>query len=531
MAFFCIHCRSEIDPKYKACPFCGEPITDFLRNHLEAPLDGKYQILSRLGVGGMGEVYKVLHLHLNSIRVIKLMRASITADPGAHERFQREARMATRINHPNVAALFDFSTLPDGSRYMVWEHIEGTNLHELIDARGPLSPRYAAKLAIEALHGLDAIHRAGIVHRDMSPENLMIARDEEGEEHVKIIDLGIAKQWSEEADEKTKTGMFVGKWKYCSPEQLGMLNAGERIDGRADLYSFGIVLYEMLTGVPPFQADTPHAYLLLHASERPRALREANPSVTTSRQLEALIFRAMEKDRSKRFASAREFAQALEAILPTLDDKPGAAAVPASSVPTEEITRAPMPIAPDGPTVATPKPDEIELAGEPLVETSAVPRDRIPRPPGKRSRAWLAIPGVIVVAVIIAAAMGGAAMFRKHDEPVAPKAPPISTSTVNVTAARDPRAQAHLGINAFPWAGVTSIRNLADGSDVKIDPSLVTPVLIDLPPGKYAITLANPDFRDPITRTVLLKAGSDQTIEVPFSNPATAPIPSFGGGQ
>src|SRR5438105_15018717 len=133
MAFFCLHCRSEIDSKFKACPFCGEAVTDFLRKHLEAPIDGKYQILSRLGVGGMGEVYKALHVHLNALRVLKLMRANIASDPGAHERFLREARMATRIQHPNVAALFDFSTLEDGSRYMVWEHIEGPNLHELID--------------------------------------------------------------------------------------------------------------------------------------------------------------------------------------------------------------------------------------------------------------------------------------------------------------------------------------------------------------------------------------------------------------
>src|SRR5256714_15297737 len=192
MSFSYIHCRSEIDPNFKACPYCGEPISDFLRRYLDAPVDGKYQILARLGVGGMGEVYKVLHVHLNAIRVIKLMRATIAAEAGAHERFLREARMATRIHHPNVAALFDFSTLDDGSRYMVWEYIEGTNLHELIEAKGPLSARYAAKLASEALHGLDAIHKAGIVHRDISPENLMITRDEEGEEHVKIIDLGIA---------------------------------------------------------------------------------------------------------------------------------------------------------------------------------------------------------------------------------------------------------------------------------------------------------------------------------------------------
>ena|ERR1051325_6021672 len=93
MPFFCIHCKSDIDPKYKACPFCGEPITEFLRRYLEHPLDGKYQILSRLGIGGMGEVYKVLHVHLNAIRVIKLMRANIATDPGAHDRFQREARL------------------------------------------------------------------------------------------------------------------------------------------------------------------------------------------------------------------------------------------------------------------------------------------------------------------------------------------------------------------------------------------------------------------------------------------------------
>src|SRR6185295_14385603 len=324
MSFFCIHCKTEIDPKFKACPFCGEAITDFLRRYLETPLDGKYQILSRLGVGGMGEVYKVLHIHLNQIRVIKLMRSNIASDAGANERFLREARLATKIHHANVATLFDFSTLDDGSHYMVWEYIEGTNLHELIDQRGPLSPRYAVRLATEALLGLDAIHRAGIVHRDVSPENLMITRDDDGEERVKIIDLGIAKSSSAD-DNNTKTGMFVGKWKYCSPEHLGMLPPGERIDGRADIYSFGIVLYEMLTGVPPFRADTPHAYLMMHSAEQPKALRETNPQVEAPPELEALIFRALEKDRTKRFATARELAQALERLAPSLSDASGAA--------------------------------------------------------------------------------------------------------------------------------------------------------------------------------------------------------------
>ncbi|HEY5609990.1 MAG TPA: protein kinase [Thermoanaerobaculia bacterium] len=335
MAFFCINCKSAIEPKFKACPFCGEPITDFLRRYLDQPIDGKYQILSRLGIGGMGEVYKVLHTHLNAIRVIKLMRPNIMTEEGAHDRFVREARLATKIHHPNVATLYDFSSLEDGSYYMVWEYIEGTNLTELIRGKGCLSPRYAAMLAAQALHGLDAIHRAGVVHRDISPENLMILADEEGDERVKIIDLGIAKQWGDTADDKTKTGMFVGKWKYCSPEHLGMMKEGERIDGRADLYSFGIVLYELLTGAPPFLADSPHRYLLLHATENPRPLATANPGVTAPAELEAAIFKALEKERNNRFASAREFARTLEALLPSLPDT---AAVPIAPEYDEEST-------------------------------------------------------------------------------------------------------------------------------------------------------------------------------------------------
>src|SRR6266849_477510 len=401
MAFSCIHCRSEIDPTFKACPFCGEPITDFLRKHLEEPVDGKYQLLSRLGVGGMGEVYKVLHVHLNAVRVIKLMRSAIANDKAAHDRFLREARLATRIQHPNVAALFDFAELDDGSFYMVWEFIEGTNLHELIESNGPLSPKYAAKLAVQALRGLDAIHRAGIVHRDISPENLMITRDDEGQERVKIIDLGIAKTGGDEGDDKTATGMFVGKWKYCSPEHLGMLPEGQRIDGRADLYSFGIVLYEMLTGVPPFQADTPHAYLMLHSSEKPRALVEVNPSMPSSPALEALIFRALEKDRKKRFASAREFACATEEIEPSLNDQIGASRpLPRAVEVTEEPTKVASPtqlsggVPPKALAVDSKTPTELTDHGKPIanrelrkVSTTNV----VPLPPRPRSRiAWIA---------------------------------------------------------------------------------------------------------------------------------------------
>lgn len=525
MPFFCIHCRSEIDSKFKACPYCGEPITDFLRRYLDQPIDGKYQILARLGVGGMGEVYKVLHLHLNSIRVIKLMRASIAGEAGADERFIREARLATRINHPNVAALYDFSTLDDGSRYMVWEYIEGTNLHELIESHGPLSPRYAARLAVEALHGLDAIHRAGIVHRDISPENIMICRDEEGEQRVKLIDLGIAKQGDATDGGKTATGMFVGKWKYCSPEHLGMLDAGERIDGRADLYSFGIVLYEMLTGVPPFQADTPHAYLMLHSSEKPRTLAEVNPSMPASPKLEALIFRALEKDRKKRFATAREFARALEDLEPSLDDRAGALPpLPKAVEVTEEPTRVSSPTVPSGgaplktvpidqnaPTVVTQQGKPIAARELRKVSTT----DVFPIPPRRRS------PLIWLLAAVVAAAIGVFAVMM-HDK--TPSTPPQTAATSLV-----PAAQGRVALNAFPWGEVTSIRNIASGSTVDLKAPVVTPTPIDLTPGTYEITLSNRSFRSPITRKVEVKAGEEQLVNVQFADPATATLPNFEG--
>jgi serine/threonine protein kinase len=526
MAFFCIHCKSEIDPKFKACPYCGEAITDFLRRHLETPIDGKYRILSRLGVGGMGEVYKVLHVHLNTIRVIKLMRANIAADPGANERFLREARLATKIHHPNVATLFDFSTLEDGSFYMVWEYIEGINLHELINQRGPLSPSYAARIGAQALMGLDAVHRAGIVHRDVSPENIMIARDDEGVEHVKIIDLGIAKSSAAE-DNNTKTGMFVGKWKYCSPEHLGMLPAGERIDGRADIYSFGIVLYEMLTGVPPFQADTPHAYLMMHSQTRPRAIRETNPKAATSPELESLVFRALEKDRTQRFATAREFGQALDAIAPLLSDTAGVPPpLPPASEVTNEATRVMdrareasdaatvMSIAQDTPTVNT------QLRSPSPIEVAA------PVAKPNRRNSIIAIAAVVVIALLV----GGWMMTRNHPIPGPVSTEPVQQASTVSLPVQDHNAvtqPGRLGINAFPWANVTSIRNVDNGQDVEISTTLMTPTPVELPPGRYEVTLSNPRFRS-VTRTVAIDSGEDETLNVTFRDPASAALPDFG---
>jgi len=266
-------------------------------------VDDKYRVLERLGAGGMGEVYKVEHVYLRATRVIKVIRPQISETADAHDRFLREAQLATKVQHPNVATLHDFSALPDGSHYMVWEYIEGENLAQLIRRRGVLPPAAAIRVTRQALAGLEAIHRAGIIHRDISPENLMIT-----DGNVKIIDLGVAK--AEQGDyATTQTGMFLGKLRYSSPEQLGFLPPGEKIDPRADLYSLGVVLFEMITGRPPFEATSPHQYFLQHsggANVQPIDL------TLLPNELRPVVAKALERDRNRRFASARQFGEALE---------------------------------------------------------------------------------------------------------------------------------------------------------------------------------------------------------------------------
>jgi serine/threonine protein kinase len=274
-------------------------------------VDGKYEIVERLAAGGMGEVFRARHVHLHEDRVLKILRADKATDPQAVQRFVQEARIATQIKHPNVAILYDFSRLDDGSFYMVWEHIAGEDVGSRIQNEGPLPVPMAIEIAIQSLRGLDAIHSAGVIHRDISPDNLMLTRDRRGKPEVKIIDLGLAKNLqAAQASEITQAGMFMGKLMYCSPEQAGSIGTTP-LDHRSDLYSLAAVVYEMVTGKPPFDSENAHGYVLKRLSEAPLPMRDRTAGVRVPALLEQVVMRGLERDREKRWPDAIAFLQAL----------------------------------------------------------------------------------------------------------------------------------------------------------------------------------------------------------------------------
>jgi len=274
-------------------------------------LDGKYEIVERLATGGMGEVYRARHVHLHEDRVVKILRGDKATDPQAVQRFSQEARIATQIKHPNVATLYDFSRLPDGSFYMIWEHIGGEDVGSILKARGPFDVAAAVELGVQVLRGLDAIHSAGVIHRDISPDNLMITRDRRDKPLVKIIDLGLAKNLeTETGSEITQAGMFMGKLMYCSPEQAGS-NPGAALDHRSDLYSFALVLYEMVVGKLPFESENPHGFALKKLSDEPLPLAGRVDGIRIPSSLDEVVMRALARDREARWPDALAFLRAL----------------------------------------------------------------------------------------------------------------------------------------------------------------------------------------------------------------------------
>jgi serine/threonine-protein kinase len=271
----------------------------------------KYRIEAPIGSGAVGAVYRASHGDLGRLVAIKVLHPHCRTDPHLLASFRAEARSASLLDHPNVTVVHDFGEDPDGTVYIVMEHLPGATLQSVIDEERRLVPKRAIAIMLQVCAALAAAHERGIVHRDVKPDNIMLvqSRDDEGFpfEVAKVCDFGIAALAGPGLTIQGDGELTAGTPEYMAPEQaLG------RTDARTDVYACGVVLYEMLTGAAPFQGATPREILARHASEVPRRISEV---VVIDARLEALVLRALEKQPDRRFATMRELRAALKKLL------------------------------------------------------------------------------------------------------------------------------------------------------------------------------------------------------------------------
>ena len=269
-------------------------------------IDGRYRIDSLIGAGGMGTVYCATRLLIGDEVAIKILQQD-HSDANSSERFRREAQAAARLKHPNAVSIYDFGVSTDGLQYLVMELVEGESLRERLN-RGRLDFAITAEVTRQICAALDEAHRRHIIHRDIKPDNILLDSTTDGL-RVKVLDFGIAKLRDDTAGHLTQTGSVMGTPHYMSPEQC----LGEELDSRADIYSVGIVVYEMLCGRVPFNSPVSTAVVVQHVSQPPPSLRSINPAVPEA--LEEVVLHAIQKNRTDRPATAGALAQQLVAAL------------------------------------------------------------------------------------------------------------------------------------------------------------------------------------------------------------------------
>ena len=287
--------------------------TDYPDEMLGKIIDKRYEVLEVLGRGGMGVVYKVNHLVLGRIFAIKVLHPYLASDQKSRQRFQREAQATSRLTHPNLATVFDWALLSDGRPYLVMYYIEGVKLKDLVHARDSVSTESWILIFLQLCDALSHAHNQGVLHRDLKPGNIILSRSGETSHFVKIVDFGIAKFLKEQTSgtDLTETGEVFGSPLYMSPEQC----LGTNLDIRSDIYSLGIVMYECLTGSPPFNADSLYEIMRKQVNDQTPRFREVDEGNSVSPEIESIVLRCLVKDPDFRFQSMQALSEALTETL------------------------------------------------------------------------------------------------------------------------------------------------------------------------------------------------------------------------
>ena len=451
-----------------------------LRDLPGSTIVGRYRVDAILGVGGMGAVFRGRHLGLERDVAIKVLHPELTRDPEISKRFDREAHSASRLDHPNCLRVTDVGSSDDGVKFMVMDLLDG---NELADRLGkPLTPERAVLQVLQILRGLEHAHENGVIHRDIKPENIFATRDHEGREVLKLVDFGIAKLVGGSGDDRmTKAGLIFGTPAYMSPEQA----MGMEADARADLYSVGVILYEMLVGEPPFANDDPVKLVRMQVSKDPPPLPD-----TLAPALVAVTMKLLAKDRDERYQSATESREALELVLPAVASSEiisGATILGSSTSGPILINRTasgPVPLAAetsDSNSVPYLRPHETSAGFTPSALPTLPPQGTTLR--GKRSNKRPMIIGGVIVAVagIWVLSSGGDETEGKSDDPVsaAQQAAPAADSSPAVAGGEG--ASAAAAVDGYDDPRLAEVDRLIFASNLDDAQTLLQPMLDDDP--------------------------------------------------
>jgi serine/threonine protein kinase len=279
-------------------------------------LADRYHVIRRIGEGGMGQVYLAEHVKMKRKSAVKVLHQGMVHDPDAISRFNREASNASQIQHPNVAAIYDFGETPEGLIYLAMEFVDGEPLTKIIERHGALTAARSADIGQQVASALEAAHDMGIIHRDLKPDNIMIARGRAGEDVAKVVDFGIAKAMEADDQKVTKTGLAIGTPEYMSPEQLG----GDQLDSRTDIYSLGLVTFNMLTGQLPFPSVVSREALIMRLTEKPRTLAEIRNDVVWPAELQTVMDKALANHPADRYQHVSQFGRELVTAVATMPE-------------------------------------------------------------------------------------------------------------------------------------------------------------------------------------------------------------------
>ncbi len=436
----CPNCKQELEPGLSFCPACGYEYGG--GSHEEGdPYAGRvfgsgYRLEAPIGKGAMGLVYRATQLSLGKVVAVKLLHRRFLGDPEIEARFEREARAASLLSHPNIIQIIDYGVAEDRTLYIVMEYVEGADLGSILRDEFPLAWPRVCSLLGQVASALYEAHQVGIIHRDLKPENILVTRTRAGNEMVKVLDFGIAKLLDKSLAgggraPVTMAGAVCGTPEYMAPEQA----RGAKVGPQADIYSLGVILYQMLCGELPFKAPTTLAVITKQLNEPPVPPRERRPELAIPEQLEALCLEAMAKDPSERPESGLAFRERLMAAHAAMSSQ-GVA-----SSPIQVGVPGPTGPSPSAPSAAGPAPDEF------LPEA------------GLWSRWWRPMGWGLAVAGIVGAIVGGYLSLARPDAGGGGGGSTDAGHPRLPSGAEPPRAQA----NSMADAGALAMGSTMDG--------------------------------------------------------------------